>query len=58
MTELLGNFRWVDVLDIVILYYVFYRALLQGAGLDPVDQLVAALKAEGLNPLPIFLRKR
>lgn len=28
MTELLGNFRWVDVLDIVILYYVFYRALL------------------------------
>ncbi|MEM8624747.1 MAG: cobaltochelatase subunit CobN [Pseudomonadota bacterium] len=33
---------------------VFYRALLQGAGLDPVDRLSAALAGEGLNPLPIF----
>jgi len=28
MTELLDSFRWVDLLDIAILYYVFYRALL------------------------------
>jgi cobaltochelatase CobN len=34
---------------------VFYRALLQGAGLAPVDALSAALRAEGLNPLPVFV---
>ncbi|MBE3637231.1 cobaltochelatase subunit CobN [Mangrovicoccus algicola] len=34
---------------------VFYRALLAGAGLDPVTQMVAALQARGLNPLPVFV---
>ena len=34
---------------------VFYRALVQGAGLNPVNRLVKALLAEGLNPLPIFV---
>ncbi len=34
---------------------VFYRALLQGAGLHPVNRLVKALAAEGLNPLPLFV---
>jgi len=34
---------------------VFYRALVQGANLAPVDALVAALAARGFNPLPIFV---
>ncbi|RYH11644.1 cobaltochelatase subunit CobN [Tropicimonas sp. IMCC6043] len=33
----------------------FYRALLQGAGLHPVNQLVKALLRRGLNPLPVFV---
>ncbi|MEO0990375.1 MAG: cobaltochelatase subunit CobN, partial [Pseudomonadota bacterium] len=34
---------------------VFYRALLQGAGLDPVNKLIRALASRGLNPLPVFV---
>ncbi|KAA2313583.1 cobaltochelatase subunit CobN [Pseudooceanicola sediminis] len=34
---------------------VFYRALVQGAGLAPIDGLIRALQAEGLNPLPVFV---
>jgi cobaltochelatase CobN len=34
---------------------VFYRALLQGAGLDPITRLTKALVKRGLNPLPIFV---
>jgi cobaltochelatase CobN len=34
---------------------VFYRTHLQGGGLAPVDALIAALEAEGLNPLPVFV---
>ncbi|MCL4152700.1 UNVERIFIED_CONTAM: hypothetical protein GTU68_020158, partial [Idotea baltica] len=34
---------------------VFYRALLQGAGLNPVNRMVRSLMQEGLNPLPIFV---
>ncbi|WP_439103741.1 cobaltochelatase subunit CobN [Celeribacter marinus] len=33
----------------------FYRALVQGAGLAPIDALVAALIKKGLNPLPVFV---
>ncbi|HEV2547410.1 MAG TPA: cobaltochelatase subunit CobN [Stellaceae bacterium] len=33
---------------------VFYRALVQAANTAPVDALIAALLARGLNPLPIF----
>lgn len=34
---------------------VFYRALLIGAGLNPVNRMVRALMREGMNPLPIFV---
>src|SRR6056297_1975257 len=34
---------------------VFYRALVQGAGLNPVNRLVRSLLRAGLNPLPIFV---
>jgi len=34
---------------------VFYRALMQSGDLKPVDRLVNGLKAQGLNPLPIFV---
>ncbi|MEO1490848.1 MAG: cobaltochelatase subunit CobN [Pseudomonadota bacterium] len=34
---------------------IFYRALVQGAGLHPVNRLARALMSEGLNPLPIFV---
>ncbi|MEM7424314.1 MAG: cobaltochelatase subunit CobN, partial [Pseudomonadota bacterium] len=34
---------------------VFYRALVQGAGLNPVNRLTRALIGEGLNPLPVFV---
>ncbi|MEM0922692.1 MAG: cobaltochelatase subunit CobN [Pseudomonadota bacterium] len=38
-----------------IVAIVFYRALVQGAGLDPIAGLVRACLAEGLAPLPIFV---
>ncbi|RME18371.1 MAG: cobaltochelatase subunit CobN [Alphaproteobacteria bacterium] len=34
---------------------VFYRALVQGAGLAPIARLVEALADRGLNPLPVFV---
>ncbi|MEM8787277.1 MAG: cobaltochelatase subunit CobN [Pseudomonadota bacterium] len=34
---------------------VFYRALVQGAGLQPINRLVRALLRQGQNPLPIFV---
>ncbi|MBT9384740.1 cobaltochelatase subunit CobN [Pseudooceanicola sp. CBS1P-1] len=34
---------------------VFYRALVQGAGLAPIDALTRALHQRGLNPLPVFV---
>ncbi|HKT18080.1 MAG TPA: cobaltochelatase subunit CobN [Stellaceae bacterium] len=34
---------------------LFYRALVLAANTAPVDELVAALRARGLNPLPIFV---
>lgn len=34
---------------------IFYRALLEGAGLGPIDALVDALRERGLNPLPVFV---
>ena len=33
---------------------LFYRALVQAADLAPIDALIAALAARGLNPLPLF----
>ena len=35
---------------------VFYRALLQSGDLEPVDALIAALAARGLNPLPLYVQ--
>ena len=34
---------------------VFYRALVQGAGLMPINLMVRALLKRGLNPLPVFV---
>ncbi|WP_120498968.1 cobaltochelatase subunit CobN [Roseovarius sp. EL26] len=34
---------------------VFYRALVQGAGLNPINRLVRSLLRAGLNPLPVFV---
>ncbi|WP_281981595.1 cobaltochelatase subunit CobN [Thalassorhabdomicrobium marinisediminis] len=34
---------------------VFYRALVQGAGLQPINRLVKSLLRAGLNPLPVFV---
>lgn len=44
---------WVDAAPVVPI--VFYRALVQGAGLQPVNRLVKSLTRLGLNPLPIFV---
>ncbi len=41
--------------DAPIVPMVFYRALVQGAGLHPINRLVKALLREGLNPMPIFV---
>ncbi len=41
--------------DAPVVPIVFYRALLQGAGLNPVNRLVRALMQEGMNPLPVFV---
>ncbi|MBZ0130547.1 MAG: cobaltochelatase subunit CobN [Rhodobacteraceae bacterium] len=45
--------HWTDGAPVVPL--VFYRALVQGAGLNPVNRLVKALLRRGLNPLPVFV---
>ncbi|MCI4665303.1 MAG: cobaltochelatase subunit CobN [Neomegalonema sp.] len=34
---------------------VFYRALAMSGGAEPIEALIAACRAEGLNPLPIFV---
>ncbi|MEM7190132.1 MAG: cobaltochelatase subunit CobN, partial [Pseudomonadota bacterium] len=45
---------WRDP-DAPVAAITFYRALVQGAGLHPVNRMVRACMAEGLNPLPIFV---
>ncbi|MCY4181115.1 MAG: cobaltochelatase subunit CobN, partial [Litoreibacter sp.] len=45
--------NWIEGAPIVPL--IFYRALVQGAGLAPINRMVKALLREGLNPLPIFV---
>ena len=44
---------WQDGRPVVPI--IFYRALVQGAGLNPVNRLVRALSRKGLNPLPVFV---
>lgn len=41
--------------DAPVVPVVFYRALVQGAGLNPINRLVKSLIQRGLNPLPIFV---
>jgi len=41
--------------DAPVAAVVFYRALVQGAGLNPVNRMVRSLLQEGLNPLPVFV---
>jgi cobaltochelatase CobN len=40
--------------DAPVAAIVFYRALVQAANTAPVDALIEALSARGLNPLPLF----
>ncbi len=44
---------WQEGQPVVAL--VFYRALVQGAGLHPVNRMIKALIRHGLNPLPVFV---
>ena len=44
---------WTDGSPIVPI--IFYRALVQGAGLNPINRLTKSLLRQGLNPLPIFV---
>ena len=45
--------HWADGAPVVPL--IFYRALVQGAGLNPINRLTRALLRRGLNPLPVFV---
>ncbi len=45
--------NWTESAPVVPI--IFYRALVQGAGLNPINRLVRALLRRGLNPLPVFV---
>ena len=45
--------EWTEGASVVPL--IFYRALVQGAGLNPINRMVKALLRAGLNPLPVFV---
>ncbi|MFY0680787.1 MAG: cobaltochelatase subunit CobN [Thalassovita sp.] len=45
--------HWHDGAPVVPI--TFYRALVQGAGLNPINRLVKSLLRHGLNPLPVFV---
>ena len=45
--------NWTDGAPVVPV--VFYRALLEGAGLGPINRLTRSLLRAGLNPLPVFV---
>ena len=51
----LGTIRQNWAPDRPVVPIIFYRALLQGAGLNPINRLTRALLRQGLNPLPIFV---
>ncbi|GHA59685.1 cobaltochelatase subunit CobN [Amylibacter ulvae] len=44
---------WVENAPVVPI--IFYRALVQGAGLHPINRMVKSLLRRGLNPLPVFV---
>ena len=41
--------------DAPVVPIIFYRALVQGGGLNPINRLTRSLSRAGLNPLPIFV---
>ena len=41
--------------DAPVVPIIFYRALVQGGGLNPINRMVRSLSRAGLNPLPIFV---
>lgn len=45
--------EWVDGQPVVAIN--FYRALVQSGGLQPIEAMVEALKARGMNVLPMFI---
>ena len=45
--------KWAN--DAPIVPIIFYRALVQGAGLHPINRMIKALLRIGLNPLPVFV---
>ncbi|MZR13581.1 cobaltochelatase subunit CobN [Maritimibacter sp. DP07] len=51
----LGTIREAWTPDAPVVPLVFYRALVQGAGLNPINRMVKALLRQGLNPLPVFV---
>jgi cobaltochelatase CobN len=51
LEELHGH--WRDNASVVAI--CFYRALVQSGQTQPVEALIDALKAKGLNPLPVFV---
>ena len=44
--------QWQD--DAPVAALVFYRALMQAGDVAPIDCLIDALRAKGMNPLPLF----
>ncbi|WP_342071860.1 cobaltochelatase subunit CobN [Yoonia algicola] len=44
---------WIAAAPVVPI--IFYRALVQGGGLNPINRLTRSLSRAGLNPLPIFV---
>ena len=51
----LGAIRAHWLPDAPVAAITFYRALVQGGSLAPVNALIAGLLKEGLNPLPVFV---
>ena len=47
------NDKWAN--DAPIVPIIFYRALVQGAGLHPINRMIKALLKRGLNPMPVFV---
>jgi len=41
--------------DAPVVPLIFYRALVQGAGLHPINRLIKSLLRRGLNPMPVFV---
>ena len=45
--------KWTP--DAPVVPLIFYRALVQGAGLNPINRMVKTLLRRGLNPMPVFV---